>query len=85
MAPDHAGTGISHHRLYFFLHVRLVAMHGAFGTPGLVLFERTFFQPPLYISKKPAAFRAKRVFTAVMATAVKLNHFSDGVEFDFHF
>lgn len=85
MAPEHAGAGIPHHLFDFFPHVRLVAMHGAFGAPGFILPERTFLQPLFYIGQKPAAFRAKVVFTAVVATAVKINHDSYGVEFRLHF
>mgnify|MGYP000921140761 CR=1 FL=1 len=81
---EHAGAGVSHHRFNFFPHVRFIAMHGAFGTLGLVILEGTFLQALFDVIKEFAAFITKIVFTAVVVTAVKINHHTNGFKFLFH-
>jgi len=41
MAPNHSGTGISHHHFNLLAVGRLVAMDWAFGTIGFLLLEPT--------------------------------------------
>ena len=82
---EHTGPGISHHRFDFFPLGRFVTVHGAFGTLGLVILEGTFLKALPDVIQQFFAVRTEIVFTAVMTTAVKIDHQSDCFKFPFHY
>jgi len=71
---EHAWAGIFHHYPDFFPHVRFIALHRAFRTLGLVLFERAFFKAFGNIVKKLTAFWTQAFFPVVLPTAENINH-----------
>lgn len=81
---EHAEAGVFHHCPDLFPHVRFIAMHRAFWTVGLVIFERTFFKALGNIVKKLTAFRTEAFFAVVLPMTENINHQPDCLNFLFH-
>jgi hypothetical protein len=74
MLPQHARTGVTHHRSDLFALETLITMDWTLGAGGLVRPKPTALQPDGSIIQKLPALRTKGRVGMVMAFAVIANH-----------
>jgi hypothetical protein len=72
--PEHARTGITHHRSDVFAPSALIAMDWTFGTDGFLEPKPAALQPDGSIIQQPLALRAKRRPGGVMVVTVTTYH-----------
>jgi hypothetical protein len=81
MLPQHARTGVTHHRSDLFAPNALIAMDRTFGTDGLLHSKSAALQPEGSIIQKLPALRAQSRAGMVMALAVTADHSGNGLAF----
>ena len=74
MLPQHARTGVTHHRSDLFAPDVLIAMDRTLGTDGLLRPKPAALEPDGSIIQKLPALRAKGGVDMVMALAVTADH-----------
>jgi hypothetical protein len=72
--PQHARTGVTHHRFDLFTPDALIAMDRALGTDGFVRTKPAALEPDGSIIEKLPALRAKGRVNMVMAFTVTADH-----------
>src|SRR5262245_58533857 len=76
--PQHARSRVSHHSLYVFPSLGLVAVDRTIGARGLSLAETTTFQPHGRVLEQSVARRTQFPFGPVVVLAVAKDHCCHG-------
>ena len=84
VVPNHAGSGIAHHRFNTFALFVMIAMNTALVADRFVGTKRALGNLLLRIRKKPGTIATQILPRPVMGVAINSNHSDNGPGFGIH-